>query len=480
MNIETLRNNLQSVYLDTLGRNIDRKTLGFWVTCIQDGAKSMEEFKNMLLHSDEYKLKVMTLFRNTYMDLIGFDIPEHTTRLFVEHVAKYDSLLNDVGVRQFVIEQDEFKIKYEAIIESTFILTLKNNDVDRSDISFYLEKFKSNPTYSIEFLTQDIVECVHQCKIALPTSDNVNPTELDSYRYVQFAKQFEDLFGYMPDNISHWVESRIAAHSKCPPTALTAIDYGALESFEAVFKRPMFVQEYFKHNANNANHSLMLDTCYKEHHTNFNTTREIYESYTMDILGEYEYVKNYLNRVDDASFFINIVDEIVESQEYKTCMEGVITSKYKAMYDEDLDKSDICYIFTKVKEKKLSRIDDDLTHVINSIKSETDKIMLNIFKIFLIVYERQPDIYEIDRFVAFYRVKLPIELVEINMELERILMDNLEFHDIIKKRVRSIYTQQKSKDILPSIMFQILHSVTARIPSLTMATLDDFVRLAIQ
>jgi hypothetical protein len=200
----------------------------------------------------------------------------------------------------------------------------------------------------------------------------------------------------------------------------------------------------------------------------------------MDTLGEYAYVKNYICRIDNPRFFVDIVDEIVESQEYKTCMESVIASKYKALYDEELDKPDVVYIFSKVQVKKLSRVDDELTHVINSVKSETDKIMSNIFKIFLIVYERQPDIYEIDRFVAFYREKLPMELVEINKELERILMDNLEFHDIIKKKVRSYYTQTKSTDILPSIMFQILQSVTARIPTLTMATLDDFVQKAIQ
>jgi hypothetical protein len=487
---DKIRNELQNVHVQILGRNIDRKSLSYWISSINDKSKSICEFKTMLSTSDEYKNKLIKQFRNIYVDHIGFDISDNVIESFTIHIMEpkfANKPVNDKDVFDFIACLPEFIVKYTSIITNTYML-LQKNEINSTVCNFYLDCFKRDQVYTIDKLTDNIIHDVHSTTINATagtsslldstSSITIQETNTDMERYAEFGKLFENTFGMLPENIVDWLIVR-----KKSSDAPSTYDTNILDSFERAFKRPMFVQEYFRYT--NQSDLVIFDSVFQTHHTRYNIMRDIYESYTMVNLTEYGFVKNYLTRSDEPNFIIDIVSEIIESENYKTCMETMIALKHKSLYDDELDQNDIAYIFTKVKSEKISRTDDRLTSVINNVKNETDLIISHIFTIFIMVYERQPDIYEIDKFVAYYRSanyqsKIPAELDVINKELERILMDSLEFHDIIKKKVKTIYAQLKSKDILPSIVFQILQCVTAQITILTMSNIDDFIKDSIQ
>jgi hypothetical protein len=174
--------------------------------------------------------------------------------------------------------------------------------------------------------------------------------------------------------------------------------------------------------------------------------------------------------VDNPDFFDRIVDDIVTSPEYKSGMVKVLSDRYNAMFDLTMTDMDIEYIFEIVKNQKLDIVNENIATILTNLKNETDTIVSAIFKVFASVLDRPPDMNEIEQYVVYYRNG------GVDIELEKILMRTLEFHDSIKKRIRGEYLAAKGKDILPSILFDILNRIIVKIDDITMTTINGAIK----
>ena len=109
---------------------------------------------------------------------------------------------------------------------------------------------------------------------------------------------------------------------------------------------------------------------------------------------------------------------------------------------------------------KLSIVDDNINRILSNFKEITDDITTHIFRVFLSVLERQPDIHEVEQHIVYYRDHIDDQtMVQLDECLENKLMNSLEYHDILKTKIKIAYKTVKTKDILPSTLFGILNQI---------------------
>jgi hypothetical protein len=174
---------------------------------------------------------------------------------------------------------------------------------------------------------------------------------------------------------------------------------------------------------------------------------------------------------------------MVLTPNYEKCMKSMLVSYYTKIYDIDMDISDLEYIFEKVKAQKIYPGDEKLVHVIKQFKGDTDSYIDNIFATYLLVLDREPDIYELNEELSFYRrtkqSECEISLDTINSVQAKKLTQTLEFHEIIKKQIKTIFASQKSTAISPSQLYTILNSVLVHIKDITIENLQEYIARAL-
>lgn len=477
---DQLRSKVQTFHQSVLGRNLDTKTLNYWINCINNGIKTFEDLETNVLKSDEYKGSLTKKFKECYLDHVSSDISTDALERFVKaHVGKR---VDNAMVLDFIRSLPEYDAKYIGIIQSAFTFKYNVEQCPDDFVKFYLNKFKTVPNYDLDKFGEDVSAETFKSSVRnadVASGDNNAPAVVvddKTAAYAKFGAAFEDMFGRPPvqEDLEKFVDVMKGGVKVVEKAA--SFNNDAIIQFEQTFGRPIYVQEYFKYI-----HTMGLESFAEvksTHEQNYNRLREIYQAYTGKVFGEYEYMTTYLNDVDEPSFFDTIVDAILNSKDYESGMRKVLVEKYKAQYDEILEEQDVQYLFKIVQKQQLSIVDDGLVGVLGNFKKETDEIIAHIFKQYMNILERQPDVYEIEQYVAYYRANLNKGMEEIDKDLESMIMKSLEFHDIIKKKIRAIYiyNDPNGKEILPSVMFDVLHRVLARIDSLTMNTLNDVIK----
>ena len=419
-------NTLKAIWTSVLGGiPCNTKDITLWEHYVNKGGFSLSDFRDFLYKSPEFTTRCETLYNNR---ISAFQLENDTRLGFPAFWLSLNGVYDDVenAINGFICNSDAFVEKTSSLIRDVFSYEINAVPSD-AHLKFYLEKFAFDTTYDTISLSADIVKGSH-----VKSDENV---------------------------MEHLHITPLIADRKPAP-----FDIDRLDAFEAVFQRPMFVQEYFKYQ------TQYFDELLSTHNSNYNRLREIFETYTGKTISEYYYVHKFLFSVDDDGFFEKIVDDIVNSAEYRVGMSRILVDKYAAMFDSPLSDVDAEYIFAIVKKQKLDIVNERLATILTNLKEETDTIIGAIFKVYDKVLNRPPDMNEIEQYVGYYRSGGS------DVELEKVLMRTLEFHDSIKKHIRSEYHALKGKDVLPSILFDVLNRIIVRIADLEMDTIDETIR----
>jgi hypothetical protein len=439
-----LKKTLTSTFQSLTGKVVDGKHLQYWEQAISNNAATIDSFIAHIVTQDDYVDFAEGVFGNVFNDIIRdhkYNIKEFFDLFWKVNRGKE---IKPEVCRQFICSLPFFETYIANMINDIFNFEF-GRVASTEEIRFYADKVIETSGFKIEhYSLQDLMK-------------DIPKNLFDNSRGPPFRGQLD------VEPTQHLTDQHY--------------DIESVDNFEDVFNRPMFIQEYFKYVIEKNTLDLGIEDLHVTHNFKYNKLRSIFQSYTGKSISEYYFVKKYLYKVDDPTFYDNNIDEIVNSIEYKQGMQKVLADKYQKMFDLSLYGSDIDYIFNIVKTKKLDIITEEIDLVLEQLKAETDEIISNIFKVYMDVLQRAPDMSEIERYVSFYRERKDTQTnATTNAELERIIVRTLEFHDIIKKHIRSIYLENKEKEILHSSMYDILNRIISRIDEVNMKTLIDIVK----
>lgn len=456
MDPKQIRASIVELYTNTVGKSVDAKTLSYLVSSVSKGENSIPNIAKTLVNTTEYAERARSMFSVVFYDAIGFT-PDET--VFDDFWSKVDktNVINSNTMEAYIRSTQCFKDKYTSIIKTLYASHNKNNAEPSEDIiTSYLERLMADTClYDTNALENDIIEAAKVASssdvvgIPIPQATNPNST------YNTESSQGKEITFVNLD-----------------------LDESKLSAFEKEFSRPMFVKEYFKYVVHPSPTEIteifgQLGHLKATHISNFNRLSQIYSSYTGTPLSEHKYINDHLMFVDEPSYFDLIIEKIVDTIEYRTMMETVLLSYYKKLYDIAMDDSDLHFIFEKVRSAKMHLHDEKIVEKLKDFKAETDMLIENIFVTYERVLERQPDTPEIEEHLSHYRIQIRlISIEQLNSELSIKLSKTLEFHDIVKKHIKTIYHDKVNETISPSKLYAILQAIITQ-PDITIDNLDE-------
>lgn len=457
MDAKQVRSAIIDAYNRTVGKSVDAKTMQYLTTSVTKGENTLASIINTLMNTDEYKERAKSMFTITFFDAIGNNPTIDEFDQFWNSIDK-TRIVESFDIEVFVRKSDSFRTKYAEVITNIY-KKAHNITPDSDTIERFLGKLASNVQYDDHSIAYDI----ENISLSPINNDVITPSTT-------------------PSPVSQ--PATLPAATPQSTTPKLQLDTERLAAFEAAFGRNMYVKEYFKYIVNPTPQECQryfsnLDMIYTEHKTDYNKVANIYSSYCNMDLTEPEYIDIHLMDVDQPRYFDMIVDNIVNTPEHKEFMCATLQAYYKKLYDLTMDESDLIFLFNKVREEKLHPKDERLVEILKEFKAETDDFIEHIFTVYKRVLERQPDMYEIEGQLMHYRVQsLTQDIAAIDSAVAMQLTKTLEFHDIIKKHIKSLYHATHAKDITPSRLFQILQEMVDKVKysDVSIDTLDKFIQ----
>ncbi len=435
--MSTIRNDLMTVYQNVIpkkGMVMDSKMINYWSSAIQKNEKNIQDFERFLLKSNDYMNAVKAVFIDYYSELLSYN-SEETHKLYQELVNHYEGkTISAEQIRNFIINSSIFQKEYNEIIQRLFE-AIHDETPSETDIQHLINNFRNSTDYDMDKLKEDISNIKNKNNIVDVSSST------DTFHISTENKQLN----------STTISSK---------NVLDIID-----NFETIFGRDMNVREYILYmpdllDVDSDKLVAYIESLKKTYHHVFDSVKTMISSYLKQNITEQEFIKEYLSRISQEDFISSLEATIIDSDEYKTKMCQRINSLYQKMYDQPLTSNDELYIFSKIKNKKYSLDDENMNDELVHLKEENDDIIQHIFDVFISTFEREPDKIELYQYIDIYREKLNDESFEyIDEIITQQLYDSLEYHDVIKRKIKTIYSDIKKISILPSMIYTILHKV---------------------
>lgn len=417
-----LEKDLYKIHNDILGYVINHREQSYWTNLISSGNKTLEDYKINLLTSENYLSSIQMVFKSLFYSIIGYDaiFDEETISNFELYVQEYLNInckeLLPLDIKKYITTLDSFKDTYKARIE-TQISNLDNEKYDYM-INMFMNEF--------DFDTDKLDSCL---------KDMIKNNAFESLS-IQREIIINDV------NQGFKVESKL---SNPEPE----LDTNVLKSFSSIFKRQMFVEEYFFYVLKNINYD------YNEYISYKNLIQSLYKQYVDSDIDEYQFSLEYISHKDRCtleSLEKNTLDALIISDVYYTKMKNNLREKYKLLYTSEIENNDLEYFFFKSKEELLFINDVRIEEMIIVWKSQTDNYVYEIYETYLQLLDRKPDVHEINDILNKYRYT-NINTLEY---MEKNIINSLEFNDVMKKLICEKYKDNTDIDILPSILYNII------------------------
>jgi len=438
---------IQDIYFKAFDMKPDNKMFTYWTNTIQSGEKTESDFVQFIMNGNEYKSRVLSKFKSLWCEIIGTEFDISIVKSFLEESK---TILGSVEIKAFLKNTDVYKNTILKVIVTIFNYRF-NKDPSKDEIICYISKFQANDDYSISTLENDLKYSNKDLVHDFCLKNNITETNKIYDEYVKLKNDDNYLLEFITLPVV---------------TKNIELDDTFIDEFEITFGRPIYVQEYSKYY--NDRKSTDTATLYTNHVEKFKTMKTILSKYTDYELVEHEYVKKFLFKVELPDFIEDFGKCIVYDDVYITKMKGNIISMYEQLYDERLDDADVNYIFDKVQNQRLDIKNQRLDEFLLEFKKETDDIVNRIFKLYMEIYERTPDKIELLEKSFSYRKQESFD--DVDTVIEKELMSCLEFHDIIKQRIRKI-----KQDINISDVYKMLSLVITKLDTLRIDMLNDFI-----
>jgi hypothetical protein len=453
--MESISAALSHVYAEVCRAPADHRVISAWAKAIKTGSKIIKDFVDYLINRPEYRVAVENRYKQLLEEMVSsaaFDASEFD-RIFSMHAG---SIVRDADLSRYIRTLPSFREKHKQLVLRVIDIMDAQSQLTDEHVNSFVSKFCTDASYDIDALHQDlqrqfsIVPMSHDENYSTSrVNDRNDPSDVD------VETRRDPVSGSAPR-----VDDERTRSSK-------------LESASTVFQRKMFVQEYIWYGSAMFEQSRTSVAAMREEFVAaYQRVREIYVSYTNDEdFTEYEFVKKHLAEYKLPGFVELLPSRLLQTPVYETQMKTKLRHMYKELYDEDLDPDGMEYLFQTVKSLQLGVHAGDLYNRVQDFKAETDTIIENIFYVYTTTFARSPDNDELRNLVQEYRAgRNNKNTSEINEAIILRLMNTLEFHDIIKSKLRAAYTVRHSAEssipvMSAGAMYQLLQVVLKEIPT---------------
>ena len=284
-------------------------------------------------------------------------------------------------------------------------------------------------------------------------------------------------------------ESSLAISNKPRLTVIeanTANDFEIIAEYEHIVQRSMNVREYVlyindlrvKKQQSSTALSEYIEDLFRTQNGQFNLAKDTMHMYLEKYLTEESFIAQCLPRVHADSSYLKVLrKEIINSQEYKDKMIERLQDIYASLYGEEMGRSDVEFLFERIKVNELALTSDTLTESVASFKVETDELLQHIFDVFFDVLDREPDGVEQLSYMAVVRRMSDTSKESIEEKISVELKESLEYHDILKRKIAKAYAKHNRDTLFPSKMYGLLQKV---LPYRLSKSIDNLIERAVQ
>lgn len=283
-------------------------------------------------------------------------------------------------------------------------------------------------------------------------------------------------------------------------------------AFLAVFKRPMFVQEFLRYRTKPFPRFLNRVAWESEFAAEkpfltllVNVISKVYADFTDQKLTEYDVVSRYLYLLSRAesnadtirNYYAAVTEEIIATEGYRFAMGRKLRALHEERFQcQGLADVDVDYLMDKVRVAKLSLVDEALPALMRDYHTEVELLDSVVDGVYDKVVGRAPEPSELAEHRHFFRFDTTTDTAtateshqfvldsndprfhRVAREVQSALVSSLEFHDVIKCMIRKEYAKRQRspydadatnhKEIanipnIPSITSVVLYTILRRV-----------------
>jgi hypothetical protein len=450
---------------------LDKKLINYWSSAIYRGDKSMSDFKVYLCKNNEYLNYIKSRFTDMYYNHLSSNANSPDVNSLYDNMmlVNRDKLLTVDDLWTFMTGVPAFTTQYTDIVTKVFA-SVHNRDPSTEEIVYFLTKVKSDQTYTIDKLHQDI-------KMNLSTS-GVTDAQQPFHPSGGGGGGGAESSNF---DSSREVPPSLSVAQAVTPSLSFQDDMEIVELFETITQRNMNVREYILYIADLRTakcKSEYIDDLYAKQTDQFNKVKEMMHLYLERYLTEESFIAQCLPRLyADARYLETLKSEVIESEEYKSMMITKLQGIYQSLYGEPVDQDDVDYLFMRVKQQKLQLLADSLVEMVAEFKAENDEMLQRVFNVFFTVLDREPDAAEQSQYMTFIRNQFSRSSTDIEDQISKELKESLEYHDILKRKIIMVYAKYRQDTLFPSKVYAVLQKV---LPAKHFRNVDDYIEQEVQ
>lgn len=473
------------------------------------------------------------------MLMVGDDIQQTSLQeSWLDFTNKHAGMIDRTSVANALIDQhirttSAFATKHLKLIDAIAGLSLPSSrQLSEKEREHFLSRFINDRAYDVDCLTRDIEKicsehgippppavsapdvhaavCYHGAHTTPPRYEDENDELVsnDDVRRI-FRSQTDAASESAPPRRSETYDAitYVAAWKEREWTTMAALP----SMFREVFGRSMLVDEYLWYKGTMMQSRMaagrdpvMIDVSNDpdswrrrmEHdkpgiERAWAAAKSTYRTFIGEDIQDDDLMRRYVDVVmkGDAEVAANAVRrDVLCSVAYVHAM----TARVRAVHADhfgggmQVDDADVSIVVEKLRIMNAGLFDDRVQRVVIDHRDLIDAVVTNIYDTYMQVLGRQPDASELDIHVAAHRPlavaaqTLETQLQQLARSLESQLIRSLEFHDVLKNRIRTT-----RPELLPSEFYRTLASIINKLSDVDVATelgledIEDIVQGAI-
>jgi len=462
---------------------MDRPFYAKWVRSVGGATtttvRSAQGFENYILNCEEYKSYLYNRYRVVYDNFIGTsdNLRKSFNEFMTSHGGKVGRImLDDAVIKNYIKKLPEFAEKYTEVI-STLYRMVNKEAIPENLLELYLNNFRESDNYEIEQLNEDILKgCVPS--VGKVMGSNVLLEIKDVWQSIHSdaptSSQINELLTQL-GNSRFMLQTLVQQFSLFRNSRIDAIQASFVKEFEREISVPEFLKLYAGISKNT---TTTVDIDYgvlrAQHTEHFNAVKTLYTRFIDEPIPEIDFIKRYIYVIDDPEYKQIIIAELVGSKSYEVRMKETIRKVYQSLFGNHVEEDDEAYMFEQLKNKSIDLANQEVSTVVTALKEETDRYIQNLQLHYDTILKRSPDILECRLYKEIYRQDHDMPKTELRIKED--LYTSLEYHEILKQKIRASFKSTFSKDPLPSQVYSMLNA-TLRSPDIMRddALLDKFV-----